>query len=138
MEPIRIEILIFIMLVSIKTHTKFENSRQHNEQLLSFFTSGPGASNNPCSGIYAGPKPFSEPEIRSLSEFVKTIENLKIYISFHSYSQLLLFPYVGFCFFFIGYVFDFNQNFDFIIFGNYIFRVLLMIMHLITMIWRVN
>lgn len=54
-----------------------------------------GASKNPCSEIYAGPRPFSEPEIQALSEFVKTFENLKLYISFHSYGQLLLFPYVS-------------------------------------------
>lgn len=54
-----------------------------------------GSSNYPCSEIYAGPKPFSEPEIRSLAEFIKTFDNIKLYISFHSYSQLVLFPYVS-------------------------------------------
>lgn len=54
-----------------------------------------GASKNPCAETYAGPKPFSEPEVLALSEFVKTFDKLKLYISFHSYSQLLLFPYVS-------------------------------------------
>lgn len=53
-----------------------------------------GSSKNPCSEIYAGPKAFSEPEIDSLANFIKTIDNLKMYISFHSYSQLILFPNV--------------------------------------------
>ncbi|XP_031623242.1 zinc carboxypeptidase-like [Contarinia nasturtii] len=52
-----------------------------------------GASTNPCAETYAGPKPLSEPEILALTEFIKTFDNIKLYISFHSYSQLLLFPY---------------------------------------------
>lgn len=55
-----------------------------------------GASSNPCAETYAGPTAFSEPETLAISEFIKTVENLKLYISFHSYSQLLLFPYVSF------------------------------------------
>lgn len=60
-----------------------------------FHVSAVGASKNPCSETYAGPKAFSEPETLALSEFIKTFHNLKLYISFHSYSQLLLFPYVS-------------------------------------------
>lgn len=58
-----------------------------------------GSSWFPCSQIYAGPKPFSEVETEALSEFIKTFNNIKIYLSFHSYSQLLLFPYVSYCIF---------------------------------------
>lgn len=56
-----------------------------------------GASKQPCAETYAGPKPFSEPETLALSEFVKKF-NLKLYISFHSFSQLLLWPYVSYSF----------------------------------------
>ncbi|XP_055294901.1 zinc carboxypeptidase-like [Sitodiplosis mosellana] len=52
-----------------------------------------GSSSNPCSEIYAGPKPFSEPEALALSKFVESIGKVNLYISFHSYSQLLMFPY---------------------------------------------
>ncbi|XP_055308561.1 uncharacterized protein LOC129572592 [Sitodiplosis mosellana] len=52
-----------------------------------------GASTDPCSEIYAGPTPFSEPETLALSKFIKSFDNIKLYLSFHSYSQLLLFPY---------------------------------------------
>lgn len=53
-----------------------------------------GASINPCSETYAGPSPFSEPEVRSLSEFIATVANRLVgYISFHSYSQLLMLPF---------------------------------------------
>ncbi|XP_018797979.1 PREDICTED: zinc carboxypeptidase A 1-like [Bactrocera latifrons] len=53
-----------------------------------------GSSNNPCSDTYAGPKAFSEIETRTLAEYISTLKGqLFLYLSFHSYSQLLLFPY---------------------------------------------
>ncbi|XP_031623765.1 zinc carboxypeptidase-like [Contarinia nasturtii] len=52
-----------------------------------------GASRNPCYETYAGTKPFSEKETQALAEFVSNFDNIKMYISFHSYGQMLLFPY---------------------------------------------
>jgi hypothetical protein len=53
-----------------------------------------GASSNPCSDTFAGGKGFSEIETKTLSEYINSISgNLVAYISFHSFSQLLLFPY---------------------------------------------
>ncbi|GJQ79511.1 hypothetical protein Trydic_g16361 [Trypoxylus dichotomus] len=53
-----------------------------------------GASSNPCSDTYAGPNPFSERSTATLSEFFTGISSQVVsYISFHSYSQLLLIPY---------------------------------------------
>lgn len=53
-----------------------------------------GASDNPCDETYAGPKAFSEVETKSLSKYVTSIKKeLKAYLAFHSYSQLILFPY---------------------------------------------
>lgn len=53
-----------------------------------------GSSNNKCSEIYAGPKAFSEVETKSLAKYVTSIKNeVKAYLAFHSYSQLILFPY---------------------------------------------
>ncbi|XP_066141638.1 zinc carboxypeptidase-like [Euwallacea fornicatus] len=53
-----------------------------------------GASDSPCSDIYAGPFPLSEKSTRTLSEFIDSVgEELVAYISFHSYSQMLLLPY---------------------------------------------
>lgn len=58
-----------------------------------FWNSG-GASASPCAETYSGPSAFSEPSTRSLSEFIATIANrLVAYISFHSFSQMLLIPY---------------------------------------------
>jgi Zinc carboxypeptidase len=53
-----------------------------------------GASNNPCSDLFAGSSAFSEIETRSISDFYKTVSsNILVYISFHAYGQMLLLPY---------------------------------------------
>lgn len=53
-----------------------------------------GASDKPCSDTFAGPSAFSEIETKSLADFIKTLKGkIQLYISFHSYSQLLLYPY---------------------------------------------
>lgn len=53
-----------------------------------------GASKNPCSEIYAGPWAFSDVETKALADFVSRFYDIKIYMSFHSYGQMLLFPNV--------------------------------------------
>ncbi|XP_041531322.1 carboxypeptidase A1 [Microtus oregoni] len=52
-----------------------------------------GASSNPCSDTYHGKYANSEVEVKSIVDFVKTHGNIKAFISIHSYSQLLLYPY---------------------------------------------
>jgi len=53
-----------------------------------------GASSDPCSESYAGPKAFSEPEVESLSQYLTSLpEPMFMYLSLHSFSQLLLYPY---------------------------------------------
>lgn len=55
-----------------------------------------GSSPDPCRYDYAGTKAFSEPEAKVLSDFLtKNVRSARIqtYLSFHSYSQLLMFPY---------------------------------------------
>ncbi|XP_051548320.1 carboxypeptidase A1-like [Myxocyprinus asiaticus] len=54
---------------------------------------GPGASSNPCSQTYHGPSAHSEPEVKAIVDFVKSHGNLKAFMSIHSYSQMLLYPY---------------------------------------------
>ncbi|XP_033882840.1 carboxypeptidase A1-like [Acipenser ruthenus] len=54
---------------------------------------GAGASSNPCSETYRGPRANSESEVKSIVDFVKSHGNFKAFISIHSYSQMLLYPY---------------------------------------------
>ncbi|XP_055047500.1 carboxypeptidase A1 [Misgurnus anguillicaudatus] len=54
---------------------------------------GAGASSNPCSETYRGPSAHSEPEVKAIVEFVKSHGNIKAFVSIHSYSQMLLYPY---------------------------------------------
>ncbi|XP_034947534.1 zinc carboxypeptidase-like [Chelonus insularis] len=53
-----------------------------------------GASSFPCAETYAGSAAFSEIETDTMSKYITSISNnVYAYIAFHSYSQLLLFPY---------------------------------------------
>uniref|UniRef100_A0A9L0IIM5 Carboxypeptidase A1 n=2 Tax=Equus asinus TaxID=9793 RepID=A0A9L0IIM5_EQUAS len=52
-----------------------------------------GASSSPCSETYHGKSANSEVEVKSIVDFVKDHGNIKAFISIHSYSQLLLYPY---------------------------------------------
>lgn len=62
------------------------------------FAAESGASPDPCRYDYAGTKAFSEPEAKVISDFLtknQRQERILTYLSFHSYSQLLMFPYGG-------------------------------------------
>uniref|UniRef100_A0ACB8FB41 Mast cell carboxypeptidase A n=1 Tax=Sphaerodactylus townsendi TaxID=933632 RepID=A0ACB8FB41_9SAUR len=64
-----------------------------------------GASDKPCNEIYCGTSPESEPETKELANFIRDhLDVIKGYISFHSYSQLLMFPY--------GYTYKLAPNHD--------------------------
>ncbi|XP_055608876.1 zinc carboxypeptidase A 1-like [Uranotaenia lowii] len=53
-----------------------------------------GSSSRCTSQIFAGPEPFSEIETKTLSDYISSLKGkLQMYVSFHSFSQLLLFPY---------------------------------------------
>ncbi|XP_077120551.1 carboxypeptidase A1-like [Ranitomeya variabilis] len=54
---------------------------------------GGGSSSNPCSETYHGKSAHSEPEVKSIVDFVKSHGNIKGFVSIHSYSQMLLYPY---------------------------------------------
>uniref|UniRef100_A0A8D0HC77 Carboxypeptidase B2 n=1 Tax=Sphenodon punctatus TaxID=8508 RepID=A0A8D0HC77_SPHPU len=55
---------------------------------------GRGASPDECREIYCGPYPESEPEVKAVANFVKQHrDRIKAYITMHSYSQMVLFPY---------------------------------------------
>jgi Zinc carboxypeptidase len=53
-----------------------------------------GASAVPCTDTYGGLFPYSEPESKALNDFYATLhQNVKIYLSFHSAAQSLLYPW---------------------------------------------
>ncbi|XP_045423221.1 carboxypeptidase B2 isoform X1 [Lemur catta] len=53
-----------------------------------------GASSYSCSQTYCGLYPESEPEVKAVANFLRrNVDHIKAYISMHSYSQKILFPY---------------------------------------------
>ncbi|XP_036378159.1 carboxypeptidase B [Megalops cyprinoides] len=53
-----------------------------------------GASSNPCSDTYCGSKAESEVEVKAVADYIRqNLSIIKAYLTVHSYSQLLLFPY---------------------------------------------
>ncbi|HEY8278646.1 MAG TPA: M14 family metallopeptidase [Bdellovibrionota bacterium] len=52
-----------------------------------------GSSTDACSDVFMGPKPFSEPESQAVKAFVEGHPNLKVLLSFHTFSELVLYPW---------------------------------------------
>uniref|UniRef100_T1J4X5 Peptidase M14 domain-containing protein n=1 Tax=Strigamia maritima TaxID=126957 RepID=T1J4X5_STRMM len=53
-----------------------------------------GSSSNSCSQTYHGPYAFSEPETKAIAKFILDNKNqIKFFLSLHSYSQVLLVPW---------------------------------------------
>ena len=63
--------------------------------VIVFYPSAVGADyGKPCSQIYTGLRPFSEPEIRNLAKYMYFIRRrIKGYVDFHSYGQLWMSPW---------------------------------------------
>ncbi|NEP61145.1 MAG: hypothetical protein F6K31_29895, partial [Symploca sp. SIO2G7] len=76
-----------------------------------FFWGNPGSSNEPCSEIYRGPVPSSEPETQAIQNYLETVFERQrpatdmtalapddaqgLFISIHSFSELVLLPWEG-------------------------------------------
>lgn len=56
---------------------------------------GPGASPHPGDDTYRGPAAFSEPETQAIKAFIEARPNLKVLLSYHTYSELILYPWGG-------------------------------------------
>jgi len=54
---------------------------------------GSGSSSNPGSETYRGTAPFSEPETQAFRDYVLAHPNIRAHIDFHSYSQLVMWPF---------------------------------------------
>uniref|UniRef100_A0A8D2LKL8 Peptidase M14 domain-containing protein n=1 Tax=Varanus komodoensis TaxID=61221 RepID=A0A8D2LKL8_VARKO len=63
------------------------------------------ASENPCEEVYCGSSPESEQETKVVTAFIRSrISSIKAYLTMHSYSQMVLFPY--------GYTYEKTPNHD--------------------------
>jgi hypothetical protein len=51
-----------------------------------------GTSSNPCSDIYRGPSPFSEPEIQAIRD-LGLEQRFNIAITYHSYGEIIYYPW---------------------------------------------
>nr|XP_019550760.2 zinc carboxypeptidase-like [Aedes albopictus] len=59
-----------------------------------FQWSNGGTSNNPCSDVYAGEHPESEIEVKTISNYVRSIaDKLNLYLAVHSRGQYILVPF---------------------------------------------
>jgi len=67
-----------------------------NNRNWSEYWGGSGSSDYGGSETYHGAAPFSEPETRALRDLALSEPHLVAHVDWHSYSQLLLYPYDGF------------------------------------------
>ncbi len=54
---------------------------------------GVGSSGVGSSDVYRGPSAFSEPETRAIRDYITGLANLRAHLDWHSYSQLVLWPW---------------------------------------------
>ncbi len=54
-----------------------------------------GSSKSPGSDVYMGPTPFSEPESIAVRDFIQERSNIRILLSFHTFSELILYPWAA-------------------------------------------
>ncbi len=54
-----------------------------------------GSSSSPSSDVYMGRAPFSEPETQHIRDFFIAHSNITIALSFHTFSELILYPWGG-------------------------------------------
>lgn len=52
-----------------------------------------GSSANPCQSDFRGTAPFSEPETRSMKNFIETNPQVKSAMNFHAWGDLFIYPY---------------------------------------------
>nr|ACO15317.1 Carboxypeptidase B [Caligus clemensi] len=54
---------------------------------------GVGASDDPCSQIYKGSEPDSEPEVITAKKLISSFSDIRHYLGFHSYGSYVLTPF---------------------------------------------
>lgn len=82
----------FCVSISEEAGAFLRGSRLWSHPLMS--TAAFPNTKNPCMNTYGGPEPESEKETKAVTDFIRShLKSIKAYITFHSYSQMLLFPY---------------------------------------------
>ncbi|MFI5361621.1 MAG: M14 family metallopeptidase [Elusimicrobiota bacterium] len=56
---------------------------------------GEGASADPSDETYRGPSAFSEPETQAVKAFIEAHSNIKVLLTYHTFSELVLYPWGG-------------------------------------------
>ena len=58
--------------------------------------SNPSYDKQECGATFRGPSPFSEPETRTMRDFIlANADTLKFIVNYHSYGNIFLVPYSG-------------------------------------------
>lgn len=52
-----------------------------------------GSEKDTSSDVYMGQEPFSEPETQAVRDFVRSQTNVKVLLTFHTFSELILYPW---------------------------------------------
>ena len=90
LDKIKLKMINFVNILGVDLNRNFDIKFGFG------FGFGENTIKDPCGNNYCGPKPFSESESKSVSDFIIKHKNtLKIYITFHAYSQTWLYPYVN-------------------------------------------
>ena len=72
---------------------------------LCLYVTDVGYRNDPCSEIYPGERPFSEPETKALADYIMSKNGTwRVFLTLHSYGQLWMAPY--------GYTTDQPKHYD--------------------------
>ena len=58
-----------------------------------YLLAGDGSINEPCSTVYAGKAPESEPEVANVASFLRSHDVIQVFLSYHSAGQFLLIPW---------------------------------------------
>lgn len=77
---------------------RVKNSRTYGVDLNRNYAFGwgtGGSSRSESSDVYMGPNPFSEPETVAVKDFVETHPEIRVLLSFHTFSELILYPWGG-------------------------------------------
>lgn len=75
------------------THTYGSNVGTDLNRNYGYQWGGGGASTSPSSDTFRGEAAFSEPETQAVRDFIGSHKNLKVMMSYHSFSNLILWPW---------------------------------------------